>query len=127
MYSVTRQSHVKYGNIIEIGKEDSGDCQTPFQAYNKAKMMRRLWLESDGGKVRILVDGKVMTVAQTEKWSNDEYRSLPKCEACANILRGDVYTHKFCGSNLFCSQSCADKDYNYRMEKLNEEEECDCF
>ena len=127
MYTVTRQTHTKYGNIIEIAREDSGDSQTPFQAYNKAKMMRRLWMESDGGKVRILVDGKVMTVAQAERWSTEEYKSLPKCEACAKILNGDVYTHKFCGSYLFCSQACADKDYNYHMEKLNDEEECDCF
>ena len=127
MYNVVRQNHSKYGNVIEIARDDAGESQTPFQASNKAIMMRRLWRESDGGKVRILIDGKVLTVAQTEQWSNEEYKSLPKCEACAKILRGDVYTHKFCGSNLFCSQACADKDYNYHMEKLNDEEECDCF
>jgi hypothetical protein len=127
MYNVARQNHSKYGNVIEIAKDDAGDCQTPFQAYNKARHLRRLWMESDGGKVRILVDGKVRTVAQTEQWSNEEYKSLPKCEACAKILRGDVYTHRLCGSNLFCTQACADKDYNYQMEKLSDEEECDCF
>jgi hypothetical protein len=127
MYNVVRQNHTKYGSVVEIALDDAGENETPFQAFNKAKTMRRLWLESGEKKVRILVNGKVMTVAQAEQWSNEEYKSLPKCEACAKILRGDVYTHKFCGSNLFCSQACADKDYAYQMEKLSDEEECDCF
>lgn len=127
MYSVTRNNHKKYGNIIDLKRDDKGDCETPFVAYNQAKKQRRLWMESDGIKVRILVDGKVMTVAQAEHWSYEEYKSLPKCEGCAKILKDEVFTHRLSGKSLFCTQKCADKDFEYQMEKLSDEDECDCF
>lgn len=125
MYNVTRQIHKKYGNVIEITREESGNLKSPFQVFNQASSMRRLWIKETKSKVRILVDGQVMSITQAGKWSSDEYKSLPKCEECRQILNGDVYTHQFCDSNMFCSQSCADKNYTFQMEKINDEEECD--
>jgi hypothetical protein len=124
MYNVVRQTHEKYGNVIEITKEEIGEFETPFRAVNRALTIRRQWIDSTS-KVRLLVDGQVVTPNGAEHWANEEYRSLPKCEACAKILGGDVYTHQLCGSNLFCSQPCADKDYAFQVEKMNDEEECD--
>lgn len=82
-------------------------------------------MESGTKKVRILVDDKVMSPKQAEHWANEEYRSLPKCEGCANILNGDIHTHQLSGTKFFCSVICADKDYVEEVEKMKDEEEID--
>jgi hypothetical protein len=123
MYKVSRQVHEKYGNVVEIIRDDSGSEQTPFQAAQQAIGMRRLWKEETKGKVRILIDGQVLTTAQAESWSKEEYESLPKCKECGKILSGDVHTHQLCSSNLFCSRNCADKNYDFQIEKMNDNEE----
>lgn len=126
MYNVSKQTHDKYGNVIDITKEEVGEFETPFRAINRGLTLRRQWMEASSDiKVRFLIDGQIMTTSKAEHWANEEYRSLPKCEACGKILGGDVYTHQLCGSNLFCSQPCADKDYNFQVEKMSDEEECD--
>src|SRR5690606_32843265 len=102
-----------------------GDCETPFQAVNRATSLRRLWLEEGARKVRILVDGQVMILKRAETWAAEEYRSLPKCEECAKILGEDVFTHQYCGTSLFCSQVCADKNFDYIVSQWDEETECD--
>lgn len=129
MYKVSRQLHKKHGNVIEITRDEAGEHKTPFEAFNKASRMRRLWLEESKSKIRFLVDEQVMTQSQADSWSINEYKSLPKCEECAKILSGDVYTHSLCGSNLFCSPTCSDKNYAFQMEKMNdnEESEFECF
>jgi hypothetical protein len=123
MYSISRQNHNKYGQVVTITREEDGSYKNPFQVFNQAKTMRRVWMEESGTKVRILIDGQVMTVVQAEKWSNEEYRNLPKCQTCWQVLVGQVYTHRLCGSSLFCSTHCADKNYSFQVNKLNEEEE----
>jgi hypothetical protein len=125
MYNVTRQTYEKYGNVIEITREDSGEFETPFQACNKAFYMKRIWFEEIKTKIRLLVDDKIMSVSQINKWVNDEYKSLPKCESCAKILNGNVYTHNLCNNYLFCSEDCSNENYRIQMEKLSDEEECD--
>jgi hypothetical protein len=122
MYKVTRQIHVKYGNVIEIIRDDPGEESTPFQAVNKALRMRRLWKEESNSKVRVLIDGQVMQPSQAESWANGEYSQLPKCEECAAILVGDVSTHAL-SESLFCSPKCADRNYNFQVEKMNDNEE----
>lgn len=126
MYKVSRLNHEQYGKIIEIVREESGPEQTPFLAVNQAIRMRRQWKEETKGKVRILIDGQVLTVAQAESWSHEEYKSIPKCEECGKVLSGDVYTHQLCDSNLFCSRDCADKNYDFQIEKMNDNEETEC-
>jgi hypothetical protein len=96
---------------------------TPFQAVQRAFTERRLWQESGTKKVRLLIDGQIMSTKEAERWSNEEYKSLPKCKACAKILDGNVYSHRLCNSGLFCSEDCADKDYLEEVEKLKDEEE----
>lgn len=123
MYSVNRSLHEKYGNVITIERVEEGLYLSPSHAFNKAKYMRRLWLEEGTTKVRILIDSQVMTVGQAEKWSSEEYKGLPKCAVCVKILDGKVYTHQLCGSNFFCSQSCADRSFREETDKLNDEED----
>lgn len=108
-----------------IAREELAEHLSPFAAFHQAAHMRRMWLVEGETKVRILIDNQVMTVAQAEKWSNEEYKSLPKCTACAHILSGQVYTHRLCSSGLFCSESCADRSFREASDKLNDEEEID--
>lgn len=124
MYSVNKITNKQYGNVIQISRTEISEFKNPFQAVNKALTLRRLWI--DATKIRFLIDGQIMSKKDAERWSNEEYKFLPKCENCATILVGKVYNHSFSGNNLFCSQSCADKNYLFKMEKLDEDErECD--
>jgi len=125
MYKASRVNHERYGCVIEIAREDTGEYITPFMIVNRAITMRRLWLEEGEVKVRFLIDGQVMISKRAESWANEEYKSLPKCEECARILNDDVFTHQLSESHLFCSQVCADKNYNYLISQIDEEVECD--
>src|SRR5579885_3535872 len=98
MYQVLRTQHPKYGNVLEVVHEENGPFPTPFWAIQQVRKERRLWLESGAKKVRILIDNRIMTLDQAEQWSNEEYKSLPKCETCGKILSGDVHTHRLCGN-----------------------------
>jgi hypothetical protein len=128
MYSVSKIVHEKYGKVVQITRDELGKINTPFEAFLKASHIRRIWNGKGKSKVRLLIDSQIMSISEADKWANDEYKSLPKCKECGNILNGKVYTHNLCGSNLFCKQSCADKNFNFEMEKLNdnEESEFDC-
>lgn len=122
MYVVNRQTHPQHGSVIAIERSMNGSELTPFQAVQCACKERKLWLEGGQKKVRILVDDKVMSPKQAESWAKEEYQSLPKCPWCAKILGENVITHRL-GPGLFCSQDCADKDYNELIEKQKDEEE----
>ncbi len=122
MYKVSRLTHEKYGNVIEIIRAEPGEEATPFRAVNKALTLRRLWKEESNSKVRILIDGQVMQPSRAETWANEEYKSLPKCQECGAILAGDVHTHSL-SDDLFCSTKCADKNYDFKVEKMSDNEE----
>lgn len=125
MYKVIQHNHSKYGNVVEVSREEVSQFETPFQAINKALTLKRLWAVE--GKVRYLVAGQIMSSKQMETWANEEYKSLPKCENCAKILDGDVFTNTLSPGKLFCTQLCADKDFKYQTDKLLDEEEFECF
>ena len=127
MYSVIPIKHDKYGDVIEVAQSEDGNHINPFLAIEAAKKEKRLFLETGLKKIKFLVDGKIMTISQAESWANEEYKTLPKCETCAHILTGDVYTHQFCGVSLFCSQDCADKNLLQKTEIDNEESEFELF
>lgn len=127
MYKVSNLQHEQYGNVVHIERVEESSIDTPFFAWQQAIKSRRLWQESGTQKIRFLVDDQIMTAKQLEAWSVEEYKRLPKCEACAKILGGDVYTHRLCGHFLFCSQSCADKNYHQEVEKLKDEEDIDYY
>lgn len=124
MYSVIRFSHPDHGPVIHIKMDMNGSERTPFQAVQSACKERRLWMESGIRRVRILIDHQVMTVKQAEHWAIEEYKIIPKCFGCAKPLNEDVITHQL-RSELFCSQECADKDYNEQIENLKDEIEID--
>jgi hypothetical protein len=125
MYKVMKLIHVKYGNVIEITRDDLGEFESPFVAFHRAKQLRRLWLEEGLLKVKILIDNQVLTVRQAEVWATEEYKSLPKCYWCVAILGEDVFTHRLSGEHLFCTQNCADKDYHSYIEKMCDEDDID--
>jgi len=125
MYNVTRQSHDQYGSIITITREEVGEFDTPFRAVNRAIKLRQDWVKEGVSKVRILIDGQVMVTKRAESWAIAEYKALPKCEECAKILGETVFTHKYCGINLFCSQVCSNKNFDYVVSQWDEETECD--
>lgn len=121
MYNVKKSNHEKHGAVIEISVSDDGRFETPFQAVNAALFIKR----ESKNKTKILIDEHIVTSKQAEKWAKEEYDHLIKCFNCGKILHEQVYTHKLCGSNLFCTQRCADIDYQYRMDQLLDEEEVD--
>lgn len=125
MYSVNRITHDRHGPVIHIDRQMNGSCETPFHAVNLAIRERRLWTEAGTKKVRILVDEQVMSPKQAEHWANEEYKSLPKCEGCAKILDDHIFNHQLSKEKFFCSQLCADRDYNEELEKRKDEEEID--
>jgi hypothetical protein len=123
MYSVSRIAHEVYGPVVAVDRAQNGSKTTPFEAVRLAQQERSLW-KADGVKnIKLLIDGQVMSPKQAERWSNEEYKSLPKCKACSTILDGEVYSHQFCRSGLFCSKDCADKDYYEELEILKDEED----
>lgn len=125
MYSIVRQTHERHGPVIVIQRIEEGEEITPFQAVQVAFKELRLWEQEGVKKIRILIDEQVLSHKQVERWADEEYQTLPKCYTCAKILGGEVFTHQFCGSNLFCSSNCADQNYMEEMEKLKDEEEID--
>lgn len=124
-YTVSRQIHERHGHVIIIERTEEVGQITPFQAVDHACKEQRLWQEEGVKKVRLLMDEQVMSHKQAGKWAHEEYQTLPKCHVCAKVLGGEIYTHQFCDSHLFCSNDCADKDYLEEMEKLKDEEEVD--
>lgn len=126
MYSVSKVTHARYGNIIELVRSDDGMFKTPEEAVATAKYLRRLWIEETNSKVRILIDSQTMTLAQAQVWAREEYKQLPKCEQCAQLLLGDVVTHSL-SSKLFCSAKCADKHYLEYLDSWNDNEESEYF
>jgi hypothetical protein len=124
MYVVRQQQDEKYGNVVVLERQENG-ILSPFLALQQVFRQRRLWKESGVERVKLLIDGQIMTTSQAESWSREEYKSLPKCQECGAILSQDVYTHQFCDDNLFCSQRCADQNYHEKMEKIKDEEDSD--
>ena len=126
MYVVTRITHPEYGAVIHIEREMNGSMSTPFQAVQSGCKEGRLWLEAGAKKVRFLIDDQLLSVKQAEHWAIEEYKTLHKCFVCAKVLYEVLITHKL-SCELFCSQECADIDYNEEIEKLKDEEEFECF
>lgn len=123
MYIVSKQNHETYGNIISILIEENGIYESPFQAVNQVKLLKRLWLEEGGTRVRILINNQILTIKEMEKWSAEEYNFLPKCHACGCILSTKIFTHRLSGTNIFCSQKCTDINFSFEIEKINDEED----
>lgn len=121
MYNVTKGGDSKYGNVIIINIEDNGEFELPFAAIQKARAIKREWL--NGKKIKFLINEELYSINQLDSWAHQEYKALPKCESCAKILKDQVYTHPLCGANLFCTQACADKDHKYLVDKRDGEEE----
>jgi len=123
MYKIIKHTnHLNYGKTIEIVKDNSMPMITPFQVANKALQMKRLWKEKTKYKIKLLVAGRILTDSQLESWSIEEYKLLPKCEECGKILADQIYTHRL-SDHFFCTQLCADRNYDFILEKMNDNEE----
>lgn len=123
MYNVSRQEHETYGKVILLSIEEIGTYENPFRAIEQIKLLRRLWLEEGATKVKILFNDQIFTVKEIDSWSIKEYKLLPKCHNCARILKTNVFVHRLSEGNLFCTQKCADVNYTFEVDKLNDEEE----
>lgn len=122
MYNIIKQTHENYGCIIVIEHTADGKALTPFQAVRSAIKDQEIWIKEISKKVRLLIDDQIMSPQQAECWAKEEYKNLPKCKLCAKVLNEDVITNQFSNS-FFCSEDCADKDYNERIEQSKYEEE----
>lgn len=123
MYNVTINNHDLSTQIIEISIIEVGNYLSPFQAVSAARTIRRTLLEQNHLKIKFVVNSQILTTKQLEKWALEEYKILPKCADCNSILPLEVFTHQYCGKNLFCSLYCADLDYFREIEKRNDEVE----
>lgn len=123
MYSVNRLTHEVHGRIVSVDRSVNGEEKNPFDAVQRALTERFKWKEAGAKNVKLFIDGQIMTTNQAEQWSDEEYKSLPKCKACAKILIEELYTHRLCPIGFFCSQQCADLDFYEEMEKVKDEED----
>lgn len=121
MYKVFRFTDIKHGAVISI-EPDINSQLTPFLAVQAARKEQRLWIAEGEKKVRVLIDGQAMSANQAEQWASEEYDELPKCSECAKILGEELFLHNLC-PDFFCSQICADINYNEYLEKLKDEYE----
>jgi len=56
-------------------------------------------------------------------WAQKEWESIPKCPGCGEPMYSDErYGHQFTDEYEFCSQSCAEKDYEAIMADWEEDE-----
>jgi hypothetical protein len=125
MYNVQLQNHEIHGDLILISINESGEYKSPFQAIERAKQLKRIARENGKLKVKLLINEQFLSSKEMEKWAIEEYNLLPKCFHCGSILGMIVFIHSFSGSNLFCTQRCADVDYSDEMNESLEEEEID--
>ena len=125
MYDIQFKNHEIHGNTIVISIVENGTHKSPFKAVEQAKSLRRMELEKGKLKIKLLVNEQLLSTKEMEKWAIEEYNLLPKCFRCGSILETIVFIHPFSGSNLFCTQRCADLDHSDEMDKTLEEEEID--
>ena len=97
MYIVTRQDHPKYGNVIQILRDENGTFQTPGMACNIAITARRLWREEGAKKVRYLIDDRTRNIriypsASCAMPSCTKTFLLTNCVARISSVRGFVPT-----------------------------------
>ena len=76
--SISRQTHERHGPVISIDRTEEVGELTPFRAVQQAYKAQRAWQEEGVKKVRLVVDGQVMSCKQAEKWAHEEYQTLPK-------------------------------------------------
>jgi hypothetical protein len=98
---------------------------SPIQAIRQAIKEQKTWQHHNQPVVKLLIDQQIMAPMQAERWANEEYQTLPKCQECFAILNGSVYFSGVCNDAGFCSKYCVNQNYLYHMEKLNDMEECD--
>lgn len=125
MYSIKFTTHERHGFVIEVIRDENGTIISPFAAVQMVSKEKRLQQEAGLKKIRFLLEGQVLNIKQLEHWANEEYKVLPKCDSCAQILNEQFYTHRLSDMHRFCSQVCADQEFVEETEKLKELEEID--
>lgn len=119
-YNAIQIEHSKFSQVLVLEKANDGIYFSPLEAISKLKSLRAI------SKLRIIVDGQMMTLAQAEQWALEEYKFLPKCEECGTILNDNVFTHTL-NKNLFCSEKCKENNYLFHLDILEDQEDCDCL
>jgi hypothetical protein len=124
-YTISRLSHPDYGSAISIVRDDNGIFQEAWKAVQAASKEQRLWKAEGVKKVRFLIDDTIMTLNMAKNWAGTEYLDLPKCQTCAKPLQDQIFSHQL-SQKQFCSQLCADQDYNQLTDSSLDEEEYEC-
>lgn len=107
----------KYKNLGE-GKE----YNDPREAAEAAIQIVRAW-RKDGEKRAMVAHGCTggmtmpfdpCTIKELQKWADELYEKLPKCDGCGGILPEvrNRFGHHFSDGYPFCSERCAEKDWN---------------
>ena len=123
MYKITKKKSKINGPRVELSIVEKGEYLSPFAAVNQAITLRRVWSEELQQPVKLRINGKTYTPFKAERWAQEEYRLLVKCQYCGVILCGEVFVHRLCDEGLFCTQKCADFSLNAALDKLNDCEE----
>jgi hypothetical protein len=108
-------------NLIVIDRVEIG-INNPFKIVFLAQKEQRLLKESGVSKIRFSVDDQILSFSELEQWAKEEWKEIPKCSYCFNILNEDVFQNTLC-NDFFCSDKCSEQDYINKTNILNDEEE----
>ncbi len=67
-------------------------------------------------------DGEEYAVVR--KRAQEMYEKLPKCAQCSDLISKETYTHDLvCDDEKFCSQNCAETNYDNHMVTDTEDDD----
>ncbi len=146
-YFVSRQRYYYSGeNLVEVtegGVDYAGadmlhpkypgeakEYIDPREAVRAALAIRDLWRADGEAEVVVAVGCTLGMGIELEEgtdeynlaWAEKQWESLEKCDRCGEPLGRDTYTLEDYGET-FCSEYCADRAWEAKMEDLAEDEE----
>ena len=137
MFFVSRQSYwpdgelfveiasggIDYANPNMLAFKYPGEGQEyldPREAVEKAIEIKNLWQKDSDEEINLgygYTGGFTMPFSVSEDdtaiaWAEEKYSKLPKCVECGNILGKTIYSHHYSDDDKFCSEFCAEQNYN---------------
>ena len=120
--------------VPHYGYGEGREFDRPQAAALEAIKIMKAWQVDEEEKIHLTVRGQLagewgcegdpMTIGEVAKWAREEWRVLPKCEHCGEVLPGENqrYGHEYTmydNEYPFCSKNCAENNYlDYvRMEE----------
>ena len=125
--------------VPAYGYGEGRDFDRPQEAAVEAIKIQKAWQADESEEtVQITVrgitggyfgiDGEPMTVGEVARWAREEWANLPKCPRCEDVMpdnEREHYTHEYAdfGGYTFCSENCANLDYDDVVNYMEEEED----